>query len=254
MTTHLVIPDTQVRPDVDLSFLLAIGKLIADRRPDKIICLGDFADMPSLSSYDKGKLAMEGRKLVNDFKAAREGMDLLLKPLKELQAKKKANHMKLYKPELHMICGNHDTSRIDRLIQENPIFEGYITADEFPYEDWQTHEFLTPVNIDEIIYCHYIQNPMSGKPMGGSCLNILKNVGKSFIVGHQQVLDIANRYTIDGKQQWAIKAGASYPWDENYKGVQGNMHWRGVLYLTNVLDGSFDLETMRTSALMSKYL
>ena len=47
---HLIIPDCQVRPGDDLSFLNWIGQYIIDKKPDVIVHLGDFADMPSLSS------------------------------------------------------------------------------------------------------------------------------------------------------------------------------------------------------------
>lgn len=59
---------------------------------------------------------------------------------------------------------------------------------------------------------------MSGKPYGGSAMNILKTVGRSFVVGHKQCLDIAIRPTIDGKQQIGIVNGACYDHFEHYKG------------------------------------
>ena len=59
MTTHLVIPDTQVKPGNSVEFLTHIGKYIVEKQPDTIIHLGDHADMPSLSSYDRGKKSFE---------------------------------------------------------------------------------------------------------------------------------------------------------------------------------------------------
>ena len=78
---------------------------------------------------------------------------------------------------------------------------------------------------------------MNGRPYSGTASSILKTVGKSFVVGHKQVLDIAIRPTIDGKQQIGIVNGACYPFDEGYKGYQGNNHFRGVTLLTEVQDG-----------------
>ena len=75
---HLIIPDTQVKPDVDLSYLEWIGQYIVEKQPDVLIQIGDFADMPSLSSYDVGKKSFEGRRYKDDIKAAVEGMDILL--------------------------------------------------------------------------------------------------------------------------------------------------------------------------------
>ena len=67
---HLIIPDTQVKRGVDLSYLEWIGKYIVDKKPDVIVQIGDFADMPSLSSYDVGKKSFEGRRYKDDIEAA----------------------------------------------------------------------------------------------------------------------------------------------------------------------------------------
>jgi hypothetical protein len=57
-----VIPDCQVRPDVDYSHLSWVGNYLAEKRPDVIVQIGDFADMPSLSSYEKkGSAYFEGK-------------------------------------------------------------------------------------------------------------------------------------------------------------------------------------------------
>ena len=78
---------------------------------------------------------------------------------------------------------------------------------------------------------------MSGKPYGGSAMNILKTVGRSFVVGHKQCLDIAIRPTIDGKQQLGIVNGACYDHFESYKGFVGNNHFRGLTILHECSDG-----------------
>jgi hypothetical protein len=85
MPTHLVIPDVQVKPGQDFNFLKAIGNYIVKKRPDVIVNIGDFADMPSLSSYDKGKKSFEGRRYKHDVEAVHSAMDILLKPLRQLR-------------------------------------------------------------------------------------------------------------------------------------------------------------------------
>ena len=94
MKKHLVIGDTQVKPGISISYLTWIGRYIVDKQPDVIVMIGDFADMPSLSSYDVGKKSFEGRTYKADIKAAHKGMDALLTPMRELnkrlaKAKKK---------------------------------------------------------------------------------------------------------------------------------------------------------------------
>ena len=51
--THLMIPDTQCKPNIDMSYLSWVGQYIVDKKPEVIVHIGDHADMPSLSSYDK---------------------------------------------------------------------------------------------------------------------------------------------------------------------------------------------------------
>ena len=52
MTKHLVIPDTQVKPEHSVKHLRWAGKYAAEKKPDVIIHIGDHGDMPSLSSYN----------------------------------------------------------------------------------------------------------------------------------------------------------------------------------------------------------
>ena len=75
---HLVIPDCQVKPGISVKYLENIGKYIVEKLPDVIVCIGDFADMPSLSSYDIGKKSFEGRTYKADIKAVHKGMEALL--------------------------------------------------------------------------------------------------------------------------------------------------------------------------------
>ena len=96
MTKHLLIPDTQVKEGTPLHHLEALGNYIVKKRPDVIVHIGDHWDMPSLSSYDRGKKAMEGRRVLSDIEAGKRGMEALLTPMWNLQAKQRANRKKVY--------------------------------------------------------------------------------------------------------------------------------------------------------------
>lgn len=236
---HLFLPDVQAKPGVDLSHLSWIGQYIVDKQPDVVVCIGDFADLESLSSYDKGKKSFEGRRYKADIKAAQEAMDLLLKPLRDYNDKAIEGRRKRYKPRLVMTLGNHE-QRIQRVANDNPELEGVVSYDDLPYQDWEVHDFLKPVVIDGVLYVHFLANPMTGKPFAGTALNQLTKVGQSFCVGHKQTLDVATRFTLTGEQQWGIVAGACYLHDEDYKGYQGNHHYRGIVMLHDVHKGSFN--------------
>lgn len=240
--THLFIPDSQVRPGVSLDFLEWIGKYIVRKRPDVIVHAGDFADMESLSSYDKGKRTAEGKRVQLDIEVAREGWKRLNGPLVALQRAQRMAGEPIYQPRKVITLGNHE-NRINRHVDANPELHGFLSTDSLGFSEygWEVVPFLTPIIIDGVSYCHYFPNNMTGKPLGGTVQNMLKTIGCSFTQGHKQTLDVATRFLpSDGKQQWGIVAGACYEHDEDYKGVQGNHHWRGIILKHNVKEGSYD--------------
>lgn len=234
----LIIADTQVKPNHDNEYMSWIGQYICDKRPDVIVHIGDHYDFESLSSYDKGKLSFEGRRLLADIQAGNDGMDKLFAPLKKFQEHQKRLKRKVYSPRLIFCQGNHE-NRFDRMANDMPELQGFVGTETLNLEryGWEVHDFLKPVEIEGIFFVHYLANPMTGKPYSGTALNQLKTVGRSFVVGHKQTLDVAIRPTIDGKMQLGIVSGACYLHDEDYKGHQGNNHFRGLTLLHEVKDG-----------------
>lgn len=238
---HLIIPDTQVKPGVPLDHLSWIGQYIVDLKPDVIIHLGDHYDMESLSSWDKGTAAFEGRRYIADLEAGARAFEILCEPMDAYNAHAKTMKKTRYKPERHVTLGNHE-ARITRVANENAQLEGLVTLEDLDFRGWQVHDFLDPVCVDGIHYCHYWSNPMTGRPMGGNALARLKQIGHSFVMGHQQTLDYAIRFLPGtGQQQFGLICGAAYLHDETYKSYQGNHHWRGVIVLHECDgDGSAD--------------
>lgn len=249
---HLLIPDVQAKDGIDFDFLEHIGKFIVDKQPDVIICIGDFADMPSLSSYDKGTKGFEGRRYKLDIEAATRAMTRLLKPLKDYNRDMISGKRKQYKPRMVMTLGNHE-HRIARAINQQAEYDGVIGYHDLPYSDWEVHDYLKPVEIDGVLYVHFLANPMTGRPYGGTALAQLIKVGQSYVVGHKQTLDIATRFTLSGLQQWGLVAGACYEHDEEYKGYQGNAHFRGVVMLHDVHGGSYDPMVVSLKYLRIRY-
>ncbi len=145
--------------------------------------------------------------------------------------------------------------RIQRFAEDNPLMYGKVSLADLQYQKfgWEVHDFLKPVEIDGIMYCHFFANPFSGKPYGGSATNILAKVGKSFSQGHKQTFDVTQRYLPTGERQIGLVAGAAYPWDESYKGYQGNKHFRGLVVKHRVQNGSYDLMQVSLDYLIERY-
>lgn len=253
MTKHFVIPDVQAKPGDDFHFLNNIGHYIVEKKPDVIVCLGDFADMPSLSSYDVGKRQFEGRRVVNDLKASHEAMGALLKPLFAYNAIRRAYKKKTYNPRMVMTLGNHE-NRIQRAIDNDPKIEGLIDENCLRYQTygWEVYPFLEVVVVDGIAYSHYFTTGVAGRPASTASAQLSKK-HMSCIAGHQQGLQIATAHRADGKRLTSIIAGSCYEHNEDYMGAQGNKHWRGCLMLHEVDDGQFDLMPISIDYLNKKY-
>jgi len=250
---HLVLPDVQIRDGDDISFLVALGKYIVRKQPDTVVCLGDFADMPSLSSYDVGKKSFEGRRYVKDIEASKLAAQALWAPLAEYNKQAKANKQKQYKPRRVKLQGNHEY-RIVKAVNNDPKLEGVISIDDLDDKKYwdEVYPFLEVVIIDGVAYSHYFTSGPYGNPCSSAQV-MLNKKHMSCIGGHQQGLQVAMGYRADGKPITAIIAGSCYEHDEDYMGPQGNKHWRGFLVLHDVNDGEFDLMPVSLKYLKEKY-
>jgi len=233
---HLIIPDTQVKPDVNTDHLSDIGHYMLDIKPDVVVIIGDFFDMPSLSSYDKGKKSFEGRRYKEDIKAGIAGMTKLLKPLTDYNKKASDMHTTRYKPSLHFCIGNHE-ERIMRAVENSAELDGVLSYDDLKLKSFgfKVHNFLEIANIDEICYTHYVQSPHSPRAIG-TAKAIANTMHRSTVVGHQQSLDyyyLPSRIR-GGVPIQTIIAGAAYTHNEDYRGAQGQEHFRGIVRLSGV--------------------
>ena len=255
MRTHIVIPDCQVTPDSPQDHLTWIGEYIVEQKPDVIVCIGDFADMEALSSFDRGKRQFEGRRYIRDVDAGRTAMMRLLKPMNDYNEKQVRQHEKKYRPEMHMTLGNHEY-RIQRAIDSQAELDGVMGVMDLGYEDfgWQVYPFLDVVTIDGVAYSHYFANPQSGRPYGGQSIDTrLKNIGFSFTMGHQQTLMTGQRFLNNGSRIRGLVAGACYLHDEDYRGSQSNSEWRGIIVKHEVRHGQYDLMEVSLDFLCRKY-
>lgn len=244
----------QAKPGVPLEHMDWIGQYIVDKKPDVIVCIGDFADMPSLSSYDKGKKSFEGRRYKDDIAASIEGMTRLLAPLKAYNAHKRAMKEKAYKPRMVLTLGNHE-DRIRRAVEDDAKIEGVISVDDLQFEKfgWEVYPFLQPVNIDGVLYAHYFTSGVMGRPVT-SARALVKAKHCSATMGHVQTVDIfMGDSTPDGRPLIGLFAGVCYLHDEDYLGYQGNNCRRQIVMCHEVENGSYDPMFVSLSYLQRKY-
>lgn len=233
--SHLLIPDVQIKPRQSLKHLGWAGQYAADKQPETIVVIGDFADIPSFSSWDRGRRDFEGRRYLQDVGATHAGLDTFMNPIARVNG---------YKPEIHITLGNHEW-RIERAAQERPELTGTISVDDLKFADygWIVHKFLEVVVLDGIAYSHFFPRSSTGKVVqtrngAPSARAQLTREGRSCSAGHQQGFDMACA-PIAGRLQWGVIAGSYYLHDEDYLGPQGNNHWRGLVLKNGVERGTY---------------
>lgn len=224
-----VIPDVQAMPGVALDHLTACGKYLADKRPDVVVCIGDFGDFPSLSQFEIGTVRAEGRRYKNDLGAFHKAMDLLMTPLLKPAG---------YKPHLHFTLGNHE-DHINRAANEDVKFGGEIADLKLPDYGWNVHQFLQPISVGGVAFCHYFPSGVMGKAVT-SARALLTKLHMSAVAGHQQGRDIAFARRADGGHMTTVITGSFYQHDYQYLSPFTNSHWRGMMMMHEVKDGMFD--------------
>jgi hypothetical protein len=246
-----VIPDTQVKPDVKIDHLLYAGRYIASKKPDVIVMIGDWWDMESLCSYDKGKASFEGRRYKKDIDAGNLAMDLFLQPIKAERERLKVNKKKQWKPRMVFTIGNHE-HRIERAIEDNAMLEDTIGYHDLNLDDWEVADFLEPVIIEGVAFSHYFTTGVMGRPVTSARAMLTKKM-MSCVMGHVQDRDIAYGKRADNARLTGLFAGMYTQHDEAYLGNQGNGSWKGIWMLNEVDSGSFDELPVSLNYLKNKY-
>ena len=251
MTSHLIIPDSHAHPDHSNKRYEYIGKLVADLKPDVVISIGDWADMPSLCSYDKGTKGYEGKRYSHDIEAGIDAQARFFHPIRK--AKKKL-------PRFIMLEGNHEY-RIKRAIDFDAVhLEGIISPDDLGYRDfgWEYVEYegSTPGNIvlDGINYAHYFPSGIMGRPIGGNnpAYQLVTKYGRSCTQGHTHTFAFYHRGNAVSECNGLV-CGVYQDWFADFAGAANDMWWKGVVYKTNVENGLYDMRQISLNTLRKEY-
>lgn len=227
---HFLIPDTQVKAGVPLDHFDWIGAAIREYKPDVVTHLGDHWDFPSLSGY-ASPVEMEGQRFEDDLQAGNEALRRLHRQMGRFHGRK------------ILLRGNHE-DRLTRALAANPKWAGAIGFHQLADRTlgWEVVDYFMgspqPITVDGVTYAHYFANPNTGKPIGGTITNRLAKIGTTFVQGHVQGYLAGNVQFATGLVKHGIVAGSCYIHDESYKGV-ANWHWRGVVVLNEVRNGTF---------------
>jgi hypothetical protein len=249
---HLLIPDPHAHPDYSNKRFEWLGKLIVDLKPDKVICIGDFADMPSLCTYDKGTSGFEGRRYKDDVECVKDAQRRMFDPIRK--SKKRM-------PKFLMHEGNHE-HRIKRAISSDAAqLEGIISLNDLAYDryGWQVIEYQgsTPgINIvDGIAYAHYFTSGVMSRPISGlhPAYALLTKQFMSCSQGHVHTTDYCVRTDARGKMIHGMICGWFGDYFADYAGDANNMWWSGVIHKKNVEDGDYEPRWISLNSMRKEY-
>jgi hypothetical protein len=237
-TDILVIGDAHSKPGVSNRRFDWLGRYIAETRPKIVVDMGDWSDMESLSSYDKGKKSFEGRRYKKDIEAscdARQRVAACLRPF-----------VKKYRPKLVALGGNHDWARVERVGELQPELDGVVAVTDQLHREfgWELYPFLEPVDLAGITFSHYFGSGLMQRPIGGEnhAVTLLKTQFKSTCQAHTHLKAEAERTAANGKKLQGFVAGCFLDpgQKEAYAGRANAMWWRGLLHLKGVENGYAD--------------
>ena len=177
MKSHLIIPDAHAHYKFDNNRFDWLSRFILDRKDEitNIVCLGDFADLPSLSSHESGSnLSFEGRRLTRDLDVTHDALKRLFGPINKANRKTK----KKFRPKKTMVMGNHE-HRITRAVENASQLLGWLDMDILHYHDYfdDVHDFRVPVTIDGITYAHWFASGVAGRLRIGTAVAVWMSGG-----------------------------------------------------------------------------
>jgi hypothetical protein len=248
----VVIADTQIDKDSPTKHLEALSRYLWKHKPSTWVHIGDHFDLPSLSSY-ASPLQQEGKRLVDDIDAGIKALDKIADYVNTRNIKSKRQ---FYSPNKLFIEGNHE-NRLNRYMGAHPELLGLVDIPSFiECAGWSYSKLGEPIWVGDVCFNHYMENPMSGKPVGGSMENKLNKFPHSFVHGHQQQFQYARRQNLKGKPHFGVCAGAFYMHDEDYRGAN-NTEIRGFVHLKHFINrygyDDYDVEFISLERLLEQY-
>ena len=251
MTVHLVIPDTHAHYEHNNDRADWLAQLIIDVKPDVVVHIGDSADLPSLSGYDKGKRSFHGKTYRADIDAHLEFQDRLWSPVRS--RKKRL-------PRAVFCVGNHE-QRIHKALDLSPELDGTIGFKDLHlgewYDDIVPYEGGTPgvIDVDGIEYAHYFASGTMGRPAGGehAAYTLLTKRHKSSTCGHLHTADFCVRPSGSSGRIMASVVGCYQDYTNDWVGEAATYWWRGVLIKHNVDNGQYDPEWVSLDRMKKMY-
>lgn len=249
--TLMIIPDQHAISSHNNDRALWLGQLIKDTKPEVVINMGDAADMESLSSYDKGTRAFQGKSYKADIDAHLDFQEKLWGPIKKLKKKM---------PRKIILEGNHE-HRIERALDLSQELVGTIGFKDFQfdhfYDEVVRYKGQTPgiFKLEDILFAHFFITGVSGRPMGGEhpAHTLITKNKISSVAAHTHLFDYCTQTNIDGQTHNGLVVGCYQDYINDWSGNIGELWRAGITILRNVEKGDFDVQFIGIETLRKEY-
>ena len=252
--TILVVGDGHCHPDHPNQRFDLLGRLITDLQPDAVVDMGDWWDMPSLSSYElPGSKTFEGKRYWLDIEA---GIDAQERVEAQLADWNRGRRQKVA-PRFVRCLGNHE-ERIGRVLEAEPRWSEMIGTHDLMSEEfgWEEHPHGEIVELGGVAFCHSFPSGIMGRPISGEhpAKMLIVKQHMSCVAGHSHTKDYAERNDAMGRRIQSVFVGCFFDFDLAWTTKRVNqMYSRGLLVLRDVRGGTYDFEWLSMDALRRKY-
>ncbi len=241
---HIIIPDTHVTPaDAFNGYnrIKRLGEYVArtaraarkrhPNAPIRVICLGDWGDFASLSSWDYEKFDFSQESLERDLESFEVSLSMLTDAIKGVGG-----------ASLHFCQGNHE-GRFYRglaMAKTRPVFQGYtgpnIIAERL---GWRVSKYMIPQTLEGVNYAHCLPTGNSGRPIGGENASrmLMQKHFVSCVVGHSHLWDISIRTRPDGTKLFGLVAGVYQEEQPEFARNSCHLWTSGITVLRGVKNG-----------------
>ena len=255
MTSILFWPDPHTKPGMDnITRFIAVGNLSCEQQVDHEVLLGDHFDFPSLSRFDEGMAAMEGRVHMEDIEAGQTALDAFQSAI---DANNK-NRKRKYEPNKEFMEGNHEW-RQEVWLSKYPKFRETFGLHSLGLAErgWNVTRYRQKLDLCGFVIRHHFTNRM-GKPLTSE--NNIGNIiyqkySVSGIQGHNHLLQVAWNTDAKGKKYFSGSLGwfGALGQVEDYAKDSQDFWWNGVVLMKNVEDGYGDPEFFTQERLLKEY-
>lgn len=246
----LVVGDVHCGPGQNLRRADWLGWAIKDIQPTRVVFIGDFLTLDSLSGWDKDKRKkMEGRRYAKDIESGKEFLERMYDAM--------GWEPGLTGPPFILTEGNHE-DRLWRYLDKDPSFSEHVDYRKdlgLIQRGWKVVPYKEDFRHKGVCYTH-IPITAAGRPISRKdiCGAALDTYGVPVIFGHTHRLANAQLHRKGTAHlQEALNVGCYFEHIDDYaQGSQTN-YWRGLVVIDHYQTGRFGFRTIPMSELRKLY-